>query len=120
MQKNYKRKGLVHLMYATKYSIQGFKFALTETAFRHELLLCVIACPVAFIIGQSNIERVLLIASIIAILIVELINTAIEAVVDRISLAHHPLSGLAKDLGSAAVLLTLLNALFVWLAIIVF
>ncbi|MGD8566785.1 MAG: diacylglycerol kinase [Gammaproteobacteria bacterium] len=89
-----------------------------EAAFRQELALAVILAPVALYIGQSNIERTLLIASLLLVLIVELLNSAVEAVVDRISNEHHELSGRAKDIGSAAVFVSLANVVIVWAMII--
>ena len=85
-----------------------------EAAFRQELALVVVLTPVAFYYGQSNIERSILIGSLFLVLIVELLNSAIEAIVDRVGSEHHELSGQAKDIGSAAVFVSLVNVAVVW------
>jgi diacylglycerol kinase (ATP) len=111
--------GLQRLLPALRYSLQGLKAAwLQEAAFRQELLLLAILLPLALWLADDGIERVLLIGSILLILIVELINSSVETAIDRISAKHHPLSKQAKDLGSAAVFMTLLLALFTWLLIL--
>ena len=86
-----------------------------ESAFQQELVLTVLLVPLSFLINQTLTELLLLLLTLALVLIVEILNTAIETVVDRIGLEHHELSGLAKDLGSAAVLLALLLAAGVWL-----
>ena len=102
-------------MDATGYSLQGLKAAwINEAAFRQELLLSVILSISAFFLPVTTLERVLMIGSLFLVLIVELINSAVEAVVDRVSDEWHVLSGRAKDIGSAAVFVALLLALFVW------
>lgn len=102
-------------MDATGYSLQGLKAAWTnEAAFRQELLLSIVLSISAFFLPVTTLERVLMISSLLVVLIVELINSAIEAVVDRVSDDWHELSGRAKDIGSAAVLVALLLVLFVW------
>ncbi len=110
-----KNTGIVRVARAFGYSMKGLKatFA-TEAAFRQELALCIILLPLACWLNISPAERALLIASLLLVLIVELINSAIEAVVDRIGAEHHELSGKAKDAGSAAVLLALVLAAVVW------
>ncbi|MCP5328521.1 MAG: diacylglycerol kinase [Sinobacteraceae bacterium] len=85
-----------------------------EAAFRQELALAALVIPLGLWLGRSGVERALLIAPMVLLLIVELLNSAVEAVVDRIGLERHPLSGLAKDLGSAAVLLSLILLAAVW------
>ena len=85
-----------------------------EAAFRQEVILCMILLPLALWLGQNNVERALLVGCLLILLIVELINTAIEVVVDRISADRHELSGLAKDLGSAAVSMAILLTVIVW------
>ena len=85
-----------------------------EAAFRQEVLLCAGLVPLALFLGDTGIERALLISSLFLIIILELVNTAIEVVVDRISAERHELSGLAKDLGSAAVFVALVLAVLVW------
>ncbi len=107
--------GVKRLFKATGYSFSGLKVAFkNEAAFRQELLLIVIFVPVAFWFGDGNIEKVLLVSSLLLILIVELINSAIESTIDRVGSEQHELSGRAKDIGSAAVFLALINAAFVW------
>lgn len=107
--------GVKRLFKATGYSFSGLKAAFkNEAAFRQELLLIVIFVPVAFWFGDGNIEKVLLVSSLLLILIVELINSAIESTIDRVGSEQHELSGRAKDIGSAAVFLALINAAFVW------
>lgn len=102
-------------MDATGYSLQGLKAAwVNEAAFRQELLLSVILSISAFFLPVTTLERVLMIGSLFLVLIVELINSAVEAVVDRVSDEWHVLSGRAKDIGSAAVFVALLLVLFVW------
>ncbi len=105
----------------TLYSMAGFKAAFRyEWAFRLELAICVIAIPLGLYLGATLIQKILLVSSLLLILIVELINSAIETVIDRISLDHHELSGQAKDIGSAAVFMSVINALFIWITILVF
>ena len=89
-----------------------------ETAFRVELVTLVALTPVALWLGRTGVERALLVGCLLLVLIVELLNSAIEATVDRISLDHHPLAKRAKDIGSAAVMLSLINAAAVWLLIL--
>ncbi|EIV8644892.1 TPA: diacylglycerol kinase [Vibrio parahaemolyticus] len=102
-------------MDATGYSIKGLKAAWThEAAFRQELILTLVLSISAFFLPVTTLERVLMISSLLLILIVELINSAVEAVVDRVSDDWHELSGRAKDIGSAAVFVALFLALFVW------
>ncbi|MCX8808303.1 diacylglycerol kinase [Vibrio parahaemolyticus] len=102
-------------MDATGYSIKGLKAAWThEAAFRQELVLTLVLSINAFFLPVTTLERVLMISSLLLILIVELINSAVEAVVDRVSDDWHELSGRAKDIGSAAVFVALFLALFVW------
>ncbi|EIE1271100.1 TPA: diacylglycerol kinase [Vibrio parahaemolyticus] len=102
-------------MDATGYSIKGLKAAWThEAAFRQELVLTLVLSVSAFFLPVTTLERVLMISSLLLILIVELINSAVEAVVDRVSDDWHELSGRAKDIGSAAVFVALFLALFVW------
>ncbi|EIV1734095.1 diacylglycerol kinase [Vibrio parahaemolyticus] len=102
-------------MDATGYSIKGLKAAWThEAAFRQELVLTLVLSISTFFLPVTTLERVLMISSLLLILIVELINSAVEAVVDRVSDDWHELSGRAKDIGSAAVFVALFLALFVW------
>lgn len=114
-------KGLKRVVCAFFYSLAGIKAAFrNEAAFRIEILLFVMLAPVAFYFGKTPIEKIILIASIILVLIAELINSAIESVVDRIGAELHPLSGQAKDMASAAVLLALLLAIITWSIIFIF
>ncbi len=107
--------GFARLVRATMASMAGIKAAWrSETAFRQECALAVLMIPAAFWLGTSAVEYLLLVATVALVLIVELLNSAIEAVVDRISTDQHPLSGKAKDLGSAAVFLSLVLTGLVW------
>jgi len=104
---------------ATHYSLAGLAAAVRhEDAFRQELILVVLLTPLALWLGDTGVERALLIGSLILVLIVELLNSAVEATVDRISFENHRLAKRAKDIGSAAVMLSLVNAGVVWLLII--
>ena len=107
--------GLRRIVNATFYSFAGLRTAWSnEAAFRQECLLCVILIPAGVWLGQNAIERSVLIGSCLLVLIVELLNTAVEFVVDRVGTDHHRLSGHAKDLGSAAVFVSLVLTLVVW------
>lgn len=111
-----KPKGLKRIINAFKYSLKGFKSAIKyETAFRQELIMLVIAYVIVMLIDFSIYERILLLGSIGVVMIVELINSAIECVVDRIGPERHELSGRAKDYGSAAVCLSLLLTATLWI-----
>lgn len=108
---------LIRLKCAFGFSLAGLKFAMGEAAFRTELLACVAMTPLAFIIAHSGVERALLLGSLLLVIIVELLNTAVEKTIDRISLELHPLSKAAKDTASAAVLLSIINAVVIWLCV---
>jgi len=109
------RTGITRLTNAIAYSLHGFSSAFRhEEAFRQETLLAAIMIPLAFMLDVSGLARAVMIASVLLVLIVELLNSAIEAAVDRISLENHRLSKRAKDIGSAAVLLSLVNVAVVW------
>jgi diacylglycerol kinase (ATP) len=110
------RTGLVRLWHATGYSLAGLRAGWAETAFRQEALAAIVLLPASLWIGHNWVETALLAGVVLVLLVVELLNTAIEAVVDRIGPQWHPLSKRAKDMGSAAVLLSLLLAAGVWLA----
>lgn len=100
---------------AGSYSVSGLRAAVRkEAAFRQEIVLFVIFAPLALWLGRSGVERSLLLGTLVLVLVVELLNSAIEATVDRISKKHHKLSGRAKDMGSAAVYLSLLLVIAVW------
>lgn len=110
-----KPSGLKRLMLAFGNSAKGFAGAFREeAAFRQELALAVLVIPLGLLLGRSGIERALLVAPMLLIMIVELLNSAIEATVDRIGLETHRLSGLAKDIGSAAVMLSFVLLAAVW------
>ena len=111
-QKN--RRGLNRVWHAAGYSLAGLRAGWNETAFRQEALASILLIPAAFWLGQSWMEIVLLAGSVILVLIVELLNTGIEAAIDRIGPEWHALSKRAKDMGSAAVLLSLLLCAGTW------
>jgi diacylglycerol kinase (ATP) len=114
-----KPTGFTRMFRAFGASMKGFTGAFREeAAFRQELVLAVLVIPLGLWLGRSGIERVLLIAPMFIVLIVELINSAIEATVDRIGLERHTLSGLAKDIGSAAVFLSLTLLAVVWVLVL--
>lgn len=104
-----------HLLHAFIYSAKGLIYAIkTQLAVRIELVILIVAIPISFLLGKTIAQQLLLFSSVFFVLIAEIINTAIEAVVDRISDEKHPLSGAAKDVGSLAVLLAIINAVVVW------
>ncbi|MAY70030.1 diacylglycerol kinase [Halomonas litopenaei] len=107
--------GWRHLIHSTRYSLKGLRAAFRhESAFRQELALCLVLVPLAWWIGDTPVEWILLVGSCFMVLIVELLNSAIESVVDRIGPERHVLSGRAKDIGSAAVMLSLAMASLTW------
>ena len=109
------KQGLTRLINAIGYSRDGLRAAWqNEAAFREETLLALIAIPLGLWLGQTGMERALLLGSILFILIVEILNSAVEAVVDKASPEKNELAKRAKDMGSAAVLLSLLNAVLIW------
>ena len=109
------KRGLVRIWNALGYSLAGLKAAfIHEDAFRQEVILAVILIPAAFFMPVSGLGKALMIASVLLVLIVELLNSAVEAAVDRISLENHRLAKRAKDIGSAAVFLSLVNVAVVW------
>lgn len=115
-----KPKGLKRIYLATLNSTRAFKWLLNnEAAFRQELMLLVCSIPLTFLFNITFKEQLILIISILFIIFTEIINTAIEAVVDRVGLEIHPLSGLAKDLGSAAVLISIFIAVCTWLIVLI-
>jgi diacylglycerol kinase (ATP) len=112
-------QGLARLMRAMTCSWAGLTAAWkNEEAFRQELILALVMVPLGLWLGDSGVERALLVGSVVLVVLVELLNTAVEVVVNRISTGHHELSGLAKDLGSAAVLVSLVHAVVVWLLVL--
>lgn len=114
------KRGVRRLLNAMRYSADGFRAAWQqEDAFRQEVLLAAVMIPVAVVLPVSMVERLLLIGTVCLVLIVELLNTAIEAAIDRHSYEINPLAKTAKDVGSAAVMLALVVAVITWLAIVV-
>ena len=112
---NANNTGLRRLVNATFFSLAGLRAAWrNEAAFRQECALAAVLTPAAFWLGQTAVERSLLIGTCWLVLIVELLNSAVEAVVDRVGTDHHKLSGRAKDLGSAAVFVSLALTALVW------
>lgn len=108
-------RGLTHIWHATLTALAGLRAAWQhEDAFRQEVLIAAIAIPVALLSPASAVGKALMIASILLVLIVELLNSALEAAVDHTSLEQHPLAKRAKDVASAAVLLSIVNAAVVW------
>lgn len=116
MESPFKGKtGLRRLLNAFGYSMAGIKAAYqNEDAFRQEVLMAVVLIPLAFYLGETRLETAFMIACVLLVIIVELINSSIEATVDRISLENHLLAKRAKDIGSAAVMLSLFNLVIVW------
>ncbi len=110
------RKGLSRVLHAAGYSLQGLVAGWGETAFRQEALAAIVMLPLAFVLGQDWVEVALLAGSVLLVMIVELLNTGIESCIDRIGPEWHDLSKRAKDMGSAAVLLSLVLCAGVWLA----
>ncbi len=107
--------GITRIVNAFGFSMKGLKAALKhESAFRQEVALFFVLLPAAFWLGQDWLQTILLIGSLLLVLIVELINSSIEAVVDRIGDERHELAGRAKDMGSAAVFIALANVVLVW------
>ena len=110
------KTGLVRIWRAFFYSLEGFAAALKyEHAFRQELILCLVLLPVAALLPLEMVERIILVMTLMFVLVVELLNSAIEAIVDRVSLENHELSKRAKDLGSAAVFLSLVVTAVAWI-----
>ena len=113
--------GFTRLGNALRCSIHGIGYAYKhESAFRQELMVCAVMIPLAFYISETPVELILLIGSLVLVLIVECMNSAIEAAIDRISTSIHPLSKQAKDLGSAAVFFSMLLVVISWTAILLF
>ncbi|WP_339926633.1 diacylglycerol kinase [uncultured Cobetia sp.] len=107
--------GLTHLKHSARYSLKGLKAAWSnEEAFRQEIVLCALLLPFAWWIGDSHVEWLLLVGSTLIVLIVELLNSAVESAIDRIGPEFHELSGRAKDMGSAAVMISLIFAGLTW------
>ncbi|WP_404360571.1 diacylglycerol kinase [Methylotuvimicrobium sp. KM1] len=118
---NQNAKGFKRIVNAFFFSLSGFKATwFHEEAFRQEVWLFIVTTPLAVWLGETNIEKLLLIGSMVLVLLVELLNSAVEAVVDRVGFEHHELSGRAKDIGSAAVMLSLVWAAITWILILFF
>jgi diacylglycerol kinase (ATP) len=112
------RRGFGRLVAATGFSMAGFRAAWRgEEAFRQEVMLAAVLVPAAIWLGQTMLQRALLVGTCLLVLVVELLNSAVEAVVDRVGDELHVLSGQAKDMGSAAVLLSLALTVLVWAAV---
>ena len=111
-------KGLVRAWHAAKNSWCGLEYAFTEeSAFRQELTLFALLSPVAFLLPITLVEKALLVSSLVMVLAIELLNSSVEAAIDRISFEHHDLSKRAKDFGSAAVMLALFVSALLWAAV---
>jgi diacylglycerol kinase (ATP) len=114
-----KPTGITRVLRACAYSWQGFKCAWREeAAFRQEVVLAVFVIPLGYALGHGGVERALLIFPMLLILIVELLNSSVEAVVDRSGLERHPLAAMAKDMGSAAVMMSFLLLGTVWFIVL--
>ena len=112
-------KSFKHLFNAFFYSVAGLKSCFkTETAFRQECFLALFALPLSFYFGQTGVEKALLAGSYLMVMVVELLNAALEKTVDRISLERHDLSKQAKDMGSAAVFMAILVAAIIWFCVL--
>ena len=116
MESPFKSKnGLERIAKALGYSLAGLKLAYEhEAAIRQETWLMVVLVPLGFYLGNTNIERIFLVGATLLVFIVELLNSAIEAAVDHTSIDHHPLAGRAKDIGSAAVMVSIMLFMLVW------
>lgn len=113
------KTGLRRIWNAMFYSIEGLRAAYRhEDAFRQEVLLALLLIPLALFLAPSGLGKALMIASVLLVLIVELLNSAVEATVDRVSLEQHQLAKRAKDIGSAAVMMSLANVVVVWLLVL--
>ena len=114
-----KPTGLTRVIRAFGYSFQGFRHAWREeAAFRQESILSAVLIPLGVYLGRSGVERALLVCPVLLILVVEILNSAVEAVVDRSGTERHPLAGMAKDMGSAAVMLSFILLGTVWLLVL--
>jgi diacylglycerol kinase (ATP) len=113
------RTGLSRVWHATGYSLAGLRAGWGEPAFRQEALLAMVMLPAAFWLGKSWLEIAVLCASVVLVMVVELLNTAVEAAIDRIGPEWHDLSKRSKDMGSAAVLLSLMLCAGIWAAALI-
>lgn len=115
-----KHTGFTRIIKASQYSYKGLSHAFkNEAAFKQEAIAAFILIPIALFLPLSSVETLLLIGTVVWVLVVELLNSSIEAVVDRVGLEYHELAGLAKDMGSAAVLISIIFCVFVWLFLLV-
>lgn len=113
------KTGVQRVINATRYSLEGFAAAARhEDAFRQELILAAVLVPLGLWLGADGVERALLVGSVLLVLVVELLNSAVEATVDRVSLENHQLAKRAKDIGSAAVMMSLVTVGVVWLLVL--
>lgn len=112
--------GMQHLIKATGWSMAGLRQGWQEAAFRQELAALLVLVPLGIWLGKTGVERALLVGVLFPVLVAELLNTAVEAAIDRIGAEHHPLSGRAKDLGSAAVFISLTAVPAVWGLVLLF
>jgi diacylglycerol kinase (ATP) len=119
MSDRHKPIGLTRLLRAFGYSFQGFRHTWREeAAFRQEVVLSLLVIPAGLYLGHTGAERAMLVSPMLLILVVEILNSAVEAVVDRSGTERHPLAGMAKDMGSAAVMLSFALLGTVWLLIL--
>jgi diacylglycerol kinase (ATP) len=119
--KTHGHTGFKRIIFAAENSYKGLKWMLkNEAAFRQEAVLLLVLIVATFFFNISVLERMAMIVSLLVVMLVETINTSIEAVVDRIGLERHELSGLAKDLGSTAVFISMIITLVVWITILIF
>ncbi|MBT3178302.1 MAG: diacylglycerol kinase [Desulfobacula sp.] len=115
-----KPTGLTRIINAAGYSFAGIKTAWKyEAAFRQEIFLMAVLVPTGLYFGQTRVEKVLLISSLMVVILTEFLNSAVEAVVDRIGLEYHPMSERAKDLGSSAVFVSIAFVIIVWALILI-
>jgi len=113
------KTGMQRVINATRYSLEGLAAAARhEDAFRQELILAALMVPLGLWLGADGVERALLVGSVLMVLVVELLNSAVEATVDRVSLEDHQLAKRAKDIGSAAVMMSLVTVGVVWLLVL--
>lgn len=117
---NQNAKGFKRLVNACFFSAAGLNATWEhEEAFRQEVIIFVVTTPLALWLGETAIEKLLLIGSMVLVMLVELLNTAVESIVDRVGFDHHELAGRAKDIGSAAVMMSLVWAAITWAAILI-
>lgn len=119
MNRHKGKTGVARIRSALLYSLDGLSAAFRhEEAFRQEVLIALVLVPIALAVPASGIGRAVMVASVLLVLMVELLNSAIESITDRVSLEHHVLAKRAKDMGSAAVMISLINVPVVWLLVL--